>query len=120
VLPAVLLIVGDGVVTLLLQPAAYWTESYALAIERSPLGLRVLTTHPVAFVIFMLIWLVFIVAVVELLHRPWNRALVLTVVVGHTAGLYGWLAPRNYWATLPMFVIVGVMTTLCWSKAEEP
>ena len=52
------------------------------------------------------------------LPHPWNKALALAVVVGHTAGIYGWLALRNYWYTIPTFILVGILTVACWQKAE--
>jgi hypothetical protein len=118
VLPSTLLILADLMVTLVLQPASYWAGVYRDRSERSPLGAALLTAHPAVFTFFMLGYAVVVILLVSYLRRPWDRALALAVVVGHTAGIYGWLAPRNYWSMIPFFLLVGALTVLCWRRAD--
>jgi hypothetical protein len=118
VLPSTLLILADLIVTLVLQPVSYWAGVYSDRAERSPLGAAMLTAHPALFPLFMLGYLVVVIVLVSCLRRPWDRALALAVVVGHTAGIYGWLAPRNYWSMIPMFLLIGALTVLCWRRAD--
>ena len=86
--------------------------------EQSPLGAVILGGHPAFFAGFILIWVLIVVLLVARLRHPWNKAMALAVVVGHTAGIYGWLVLRNYWYTIPTFILVGILTVACWQKAE--
>jgi hypothetical protein len=118
VLPAVILILADTLMTFLFQPASYWAEGYANRVEQSPLGAAILGGHPTLFAGFILIWILIVVLLVARLRHPWNKAMALAVVAGHTAGIYGWLVLRNYWYTIPTFILVGILTVACWQKAE--
>jgi hypothetical protein len=89
-------------------------------VETSPLGAAALSLHPAAFALVILVYLAVVVALVLRLGQPWNRALALSVVVGHTAGIYGWFVIRNYWYAIPTFLLVGIMTVLSWQRAERP
>lgn len=122
VLPALLLILADAALTLLFQPASYWNLAYINRIETSPLGSAILARHPALFAAFILAWILAVVLLQLLLREPWNRASALAVVVGHTAGIYGWLVTRDYWFTIPTFVLVGILTVACWrtADAEDP
>jgi hypothetical protein len=119
VLPSVVVTLADWVATFIFQPIAYWAGTFAARNEISPLGNGLLSIHPVAFSVFMVIYIIFIVVLVFLLKPPWNKVVALTVVVGHTAGIYGWLKDRCYWSAMPVFFLVGLMTVFCWQKAHE-
>jgi len=118
VLPAVVMIFADAIVTLALQPAAYWAESFLNRTEDSPLGSALLAGHPAWFAVFVVLWAAFVVLLVGRLRDPWKHMLALTIVVGHTAGLYSWLGHRIYFLTLPLFLFVGIMTIACWQQAQ--
>ena len=119
VLPAVVVTLADWAVTFFLQPPAYWTGAFEARSEISPLGYRLLGIHPLVFSAFMAIYILVIVALVLFLKSPWNKVVALVVIVGHTAGIYGWLKDRSYWSAIPVFFLVGLMTVLCWQKAED-
>ena len=93
--------------------------NYAYRMETSPLGSTILSQHPALFAAFILLWLLIVVLLLARLPEPWNRAVALAIIVGHTAGIYGWLVLRNYWYTIPIFVLVGILTTVCWQRAES-
>ena len=118
VLPAILLILADTALTLPFQPSSYWTGSYENYEGISPLGAAILRIHPAAFAAFVLAWIAAVLLIVGLARGPWNREVGLAVVVGHSAGIYGWLDERSYWSTIPVFIAVGALTVLCWRQAE--
>ena len=117
-LPAILLIMADAATTLAFQSRSYWAGRYTDQIETSPLGAAFLGWHPALFAFSILVWALFIVALLAWLPRPLNKALSLAVVVGHTAGIYGWLVLRNYWYVIPVFLFVGILTVACWQRAD--
>jgi hypothetical protein len=76
--------------------------------------------HPAWFIVFILVWIGFVVLLVERLPAPWHRALALAVVVGHAWGFSSWLYSRShltYWPRIAFFLAVGVMTILLWERA---
>jgi hypothetical protein len=107
------------VTTFILQPSIYWTGAYQTHEEISPLGSAILRIHPAAFAAFISAWAIIVLLLVGLLREPWNRVIALAVVVGHTAGIYGWLDVRSYWSTIPIFIAVAAITVLCWRKADS-
>jgi hypothetical protein len=119
VLPAIVVTLADWAVTFIFQPPIYWSGAFEARSEISPLGHGLLGIHPLAFSAFMVIYILVIVALVLFLKSPWNKVVALVVIVGHTAGIYGWLKDRNYWSAFPVFFLVGLMTVLCWQKADE-
>jgi hypothetical protein len=118
VLPAILLILADAAVTFLFQPSIYWTGAYQDYEEISPLGSAILRIHPAAFIAFILVWVAIVLLIVALVREPWNRVVSLAVIIGHTAGIYGWLDGRSYWSTIPIFIAVAALTILCWRQAD--
>jgi hypothetical protein len=118
-LPAIVVVVADWAMTFFYQPAAYWRGAFDARSEISPLGYGLLGIHPVAFTAFMIAWILIITSLVFMLKNPWNKVVALTVIVGHTAGIYGWLKDRSYWSAYPIFLLIGLMTVLCWQKADE-
>jgi hypothetical protein len=119
VLPAIVVTLADWAVTFFFQPPAYWTGAFEARSEISPLGHGLLGIHPLVFSAFMVIYILVIVALVIFLKSPWNKVVALVVVIGHTAGIYGWLKDRSYWSAMPVFFLVGLMTVLCWQKATK-
>jgi hypothetical protein len=119
VLPAIVCTLADWAATFIFQPPAYWTGAFEARSEISPLGRGLLSIHPVAFSVFMIAWILIIVILVFTLKNPWNKVVALVVIIGHTAGIYGWLKDRSYWSAFPVFLFVGLMTVLCWQKADE-
>jgi hypothetical protein len=104
--------------TFLFQPTSYWTGAYESYEEISPLGAAILRIHPAAFAAFVLAWMAAVLVIVGVLREPWNRMIALAVVVGHAAGIYGWLDERSTWSTISVFLTVGAITVLCWRQAE--
>jgi hypothetical protein len=119
VLPAIVVALADWAMTFFFQPAAYWSGAFDARSEISPLGYRLLGLHPLVFSGFMIAYILIITLLVFLLKNPWNKAVALVVIIGHTAGIYGWLKDRSYWSALPVFFLVGLMTVLCWQKADS-
>jgi hypothetical protein len=118
-LPAIILIVADATATFAFQSSSYWAGSFADRIETSPLGAAIFGRHPALFGGFILIWALVIIVLLAWLPRPLNKVLALAVVVGHTAGIYGWLVLKNYWYAIPVFLLVGILTVACWQKADS-
>jgi len=118
VLPAILLTISDGALTLLFQPSTYWSGEFATAHEISPLGAAFLHIHPLAFGAFMLAWTSLIVIIGLRLNEPWNRVGVLMIVLGHTAGVFDWLEDLSYIGALPAFFIAALVTIYCWRRSD--
>ena len=118
VLPAAILILADGMLTFLFQPTSYWADGYANRIERSPLGAAILGSHPALFAGFILIWILLVVLLVARLHPSGTRLWPWPSLWDTRPASTGGLVERNYWYTIPTFILVGVLTVACWQKAE--
>jgi hypothetical protein len=110
-LPPILFCVLDFTLTLVFQPAAYWEGDRTRIIEGSPTFYYLLTVHPAAFVVGVLVWIVLFVALLLLL--PDTPALItsIAIVFGHTAGTAAWLRgrfPFDYQLLVGLFVLSAV------------
>ena len=117
ILPAVLVAVADATITLYLQTSTYWLGLFSTAAENNPLGAFFLRLHPLAFIGFMFIWVSLIVALGLCLRQPWSTVAGLTVLLGHTAGIFGTLKRFGFVAALSTFLLVALITTFCWRRA---
>jgi hypothetical protein len=116
--PAIFLLLLDVVVTYLFQPAEYWRVSYEYTTESSPHGLLLMRYHPLAFLAFIVAYLLVVSFLVYRLPPPGHKVIALAVVVGHTAGVHSWLADRYYWLMIFNFIFFAAVTVFSWQKAE--
>jgi len=116
--PALAMILFDLGITLYFQPPEYWRGNYVLTTDKSPVGLFLLSIHPAAFLMFMVIYVSVVVATIIWLPIPWNRIVALAIVVGHSAGVYSWMETRNYWAVIAIFLVIAAITVFAWQRAE--
>jgi hypothetical protein len=116
--PAIFLLLLDVLVTYWYQPAEYWRVSYAYTTEGSPHGLLLMRYHPLAFLAFMIAYVLVVAFLVYRLPAPWHKVISLAVVIGHTAGVHSWLSNRHYWLMIFNFILFAAITLFSWEKAE--
>jgi hypothetical protein len=114
-LPPVLFCVMDFTLTLAGQPAEYWEGDRTRIIEGSPTFHYLLTVHPAAFVVGVLVWIA--IFVVLLLLLPDTPALItsIAIVLGHTAGTAAWLRGKfmfDYQMLVGLFLLSAVSISL--------
>lgn len=81
----------DGGITLYGQSSAYWSGVYADANEASPTFHWLLTIHPAAFEVGILLWLSIFAAALLLVGDVLALVLGIAVALGHAFGIATWL-----------------------------
>jgi hypothetical protein len=110
-LPPLFFCVLDFTLTLIGQPAAYWEGDRTSIIEGSPTFHYLLTVHPAAFVVGVLVWMAIFVALLLLLPDTLALIASIAIVLGHTAGTAAWLRGRfqfDYQILVGLFVLTAV------------
>ena len=108
--------------TLCGQPSAYWSGSYSQALEDNPLAARLLTTHPAAFLVGCLAWLLCVLSGILVLPRRAARIVALAVLLGHAIGTSTWLLRLRFgavWVVLLLLVARWVADKLIWPDSPE-
>jgi hypothetical protein len=89
-LPAVVLCAADGFLTLLGQPAAYWSEGFAVVREGNPLAAWLLTVHPLAFASSAVPYLLVVLGLVMVLPPRWGAVVAIGVASAHAFAVGAW------------------------------
>jgi hypothetical protein len=89
-IPGIVLCCADGCITLLGQPAEYWSGGFATVREGNPLAAWLLTVHPLAFAAAALPYLAGFVGAVLVLPQRWAVALAIAVAIAHAVGVITW------------------------------
>ena len=116
--PGVFVLLLDVLITYLLQPAEYWRLGYEYTTEGSPHGFLLMRYHPLAFLAFILAYILVVGILVYRLPAPWHKVIALAVVIGHTAGIHTWLRHRYYWLMIFNFILFAAITLFSWHKGE--
>jgi hypothetical protein len=119
VAPAALCLL-DYSLTLLGQPATYWAGNYASYNEDDPLGGWALGKHPLAFLVYMLLWIALVSAPVLVLPRSLAKIVSLAVAMGHATGAASWarLMLGRYEVYPILFLACAALTVWSWHKAD--
>jgi hypothetical protein len=88
--PACVLAVADGCLTLWGQPAVYWSGGFLEVSERNPLGAWLLTVHPLAFAAAGLPYLLLVLGTVMVLPRRWAVLTAVGIAATHAFGVGVW------------------------------
>ena len=112
----------DEVLTLLGQPAEYWSGNFDQVLEWNPLANWALCQDPTYFVIGSLFWAV--IYCTSILCLPANAARVLAFLVqfGHTLGASSWLArmgPVGWVAAVALIAISRLVLDFTWKRAGK-
>jgi hypothetical protein len=89
-LPALVLCVADGLLTLWGQPAAYWSGGFAAVREGNPLAAWLLGVHPLAFAAAGVPYLLVVLGAVMVLPRRWAAAVTVGVAAAHALAVGVW------------------------------
>jgi len=89
-LPAVVLCVADGLLTLWGQPVAYWSGGFAVVREGNPLAAWLLSVHPLAFAAAGVPYLLVVLGTVMVLPRRWAVAAAVGVALAHAFAVGVW------------------------------
>ena len=88
--PAVVLAVADGCLTLWGQPEAYWSGGFRAINEGNPLAAWLLGVHPLAFASAGVPYLLLVIAAVMALPRWWAVAVAKAIAPAHAFGVSVW------------------------------
>jgi hypothetical protein len=122
-LPAWCFCTADMTLTLLGQPAAYWSGDYGQAAEVNPIAYPLLAYHPVLFIGGGIVWQAAVGAVVLLWRQRFARWLAIGLAIGHAVGGSSWLAyPAPVGWVLPVGYLVAAswFAGVCWRRADSP
>jgi hypothetical protein len=106
--PVIMVMLFDGVFTLVGQPERYW-QDYSLFNEGSPLG-QVLMLHPLYFILFFIFYILFVMFLAANLKRPINIMVAVSFFLGHAWGGASW-TPRIF------YLLTGIHITGDWYPA---
>ncbi len=90
-LPPLVLAIWDEVLTLIYQPASYWSGDYSTTTEGSVLWGWLLRTHPGAFIAATIVYVLIIVWLILKLPRRLAIILSHTVFLWHLIGATSWM-----------------------------
>ena len=105
----------DLSMTLLGQTGDYWRGVYSNVTEVNPIGIALLTFHPLAFLAAGIVWMFhFGLAVTSFPYRL-AKVVAMTVSVGHLAGAFTWIDrnPGDFWGTI--LFLAGSAVLILWS-----
>lgn len=91
-LPPLLFCLLDWTLTLLGQPPDYWAGKYSDVREVSPTFHSLLTCHPLAFLLGVLVWIGVIFCLTALLPDTLALSASMAATFGHAGGASSWLA----------------------------
>lgn len=134
--PPIVLCCLDNGLTLYGQSDAYWSGNYADVNELSPSFASYLSTHPLAFVAAVLLWIGIFSALIAILPEKLAMTISICVALGHMTGAASWLAYRfrSYQACNALFLLTALaivcgfnlgrsetgQTLLDWSRLRAP
>ncbi|MDD5144928.1 MAG: hypothetical protein PHW72_02290 [Candidatus Pacebacteria bacterium] len=126
-LPLILVMILDLVFTLVGQPKGYW-QNYEFFNEAGPLGKFFLSLHPVSFVGFLIIYILFVLFFVSNLKKPLSIIVYITFFLGHVWGSSSWipllfnrfssLRIDDWYLNIGYFVIIAIITGFCLNKSD--
>lgn len=126
-LPIIACNILDKTMTLLGQPAEYWKTSYNLVNELNPIAHRLLTIHPLAFVISAIPELIIISILIILLPTRISKSVSVFYTIGSSKAFYNWMINSlnsswliaNLMLVIPSFVLVYAFERLSKNKNSD-
>ncbi len=119
-LPPMVLALLDGGITLALQPAEYWKQSYQYLNEASPLWATFLSRSPLAYVAAAAVYLAIVCALIWFLPKRAAFVASLTVCLWHIVGASSWilgLGPTGYWGGTLCLIVIAFLLLRTWEMA---
>ena len=124
-IPLILVMVLDLIVTLAGQPVYYW-QNYLLFNEGSPLGPYLLSSNPLIFILFFLVYVPLVLLLVANLKRPLNIMVGLGFFLGHAWGASSWVPTVVYKVTgfyfindwyliIGFYIILAIISGYCFN-----
>ena len=110
----------DAAVTLIFQPATYWSGDLETVNEISMIDRWMLVQHPLVFVGWVLAWITaFSMAILWLPLRA-SQVFALTLILGNAAGASSWIIWRitnGFWICNVLFLTIGALVVVTWREA---
>jgi hypothetical protein len=120
--PALLAVISDMTITLLGQPAAYWTDSYRIVNEWNPIARWFLTTHPLMFLVYFIIDAVVLIVLVFLLPEILAKMLSALYTLSSANCVNLWLSGpfhKNIWISNIPLVIASIVLVLAFELVSR-
>ncbi|PKQ61971.1 hypothetical protein BZG02_13605 [Labilibaculum filiforme] len=110
VIPAVWVCLFDVIITLVYQPAEYWSGDLSLANEANPIGAFVMKYHTSGLFILSALWLGLIVLLGYYLPKKWASIFLLFVFIAHCFGGASWVNIHfGFWAVMLFFLFNSIL-----------
>jgi hypothetical protein len=110
----------DAALTLVFQPAGYWAGEFDKVQEFSPPDRWLLAQHPLAFVVWVIVWISAFSLVLRWLPTPASLVLAVTLVLGNASGASSWVGarlPGGFRIGLAIFLVIAGFLVLTWKWA---
>ncbi len=111
----------DGCLTLALQPAEYWKQSYQHLNEASPLWAAFLSRSPLAYVAAAAVYLTIVYALIWFLPKRAAFVASLTVSLWHIVGASSWIlgnwGATGYWGGTVGLIVIAFLFLRIWETA---
>jgi hypothetical protein len=119
-LPAITANLFDALLTLLGQPAEYWGGTYRQVNEFNPMAHWALTTHPLAFLGYVICELMFCSIVIILLPLSASKVFSVAWTIGSAKAIYNWLAwefSMGWWVSNLALFIPAIVLVYAFEKS---
>ena len=113
---------GDILMTLVGQPASYWTEGAQCTNEANHIALALLNIHPAIFIFGAITYSAVFSGLIYALPRVFAWWLSIGLLLAHIGGMKSWIPLFSSWEYYSFLetglnVIAALMATLCYLKA---
>lgn len=134
-LPTLAVMFVDMGITFFGQGAGFWTNTFQVPNEASPVGFWVLQAHnPFIYIFLNLLYIAFAYLLFSYAKRPFNFMIAFGFLVGHFYGACTWIdfyvrnvfgtegyystaaTTWSWYATVAYAVIIGIITGFIWQK----
>jgi hypothetical protein len=121
-LPGIVLAQLDAAITLYGQSASYWLGDYTAPNEASPTSHWLLTIHPAAFEMGIVLWLAIFVGAMLLVGELVALVIAIAVALGHAFGITTWLMYEfhAYQEVNALMLGTAVLIGVCFHRARGP
>ena len=102
---------ADAGLTLLMQSPEYWSGQYDFASESEVIGAMTLRLHPLAFVVWIIVWAAILGTVIVFVPRFLARTVSVAAAFLHTFGLLSWLlvSSANLYFTYSFGLVIAAL-----------
>lgn len=110
IIPVIWTSLFDIIITLVYQPAAYWSGNLNLANEANPIGAFVMNYHTSGLIILSALWLGLIVLLGYYLPKKFASVFLLFVFIAHSFWGGSWLSVYfGFWAVMLFFLFNSIL-----------